>query len=203
MGRRNYTHQIDEFLNANAINTPRQVQTGRAPSTPTNTSPRPVAKPTFDPTANKPMPISIGNSEPIRTNPRGVYTPIIEDPVGDSGGYNPPNQPPFNPAPSTPIIDEPVSDEPYTPIIEDPVDGDPEYKPETPVDDRVDETDAVDNPIINVVNTNPSSPSSGGMGGGGGGGGSSKPNVAKKSKSWIPLILVIGGVLLIAFKPIK
>jgi len=185
MGRRNYIHQADRFFNANAVNTQstRPVIDIREPIADGNTG---VVQTNIGRT-------SLMSEEIEKERLRGQYTPpvrgrytgtAVEAGTG-RGQYTPPVEGGTGTGTGTGGSPEPPPTPPEDPIIPD--------SPETP--------DVPTPPIVNIV-TNPSIPS-GGLGGGGSMGGGSSDSTPIQKKSWIPLILAVGGIAVMILKPIK
>ena len=151
-------------------------------------------------------------------NALGVNTsssrPVIDvrEPVGDGNtgvvqtGFG--NTPPSNTG--TPVEGGTGRGQ-YTPPVEagtgtgTGTEGSPEPPPTPPEDPITPETpdvpDSPETPDVNIVN-NTSTPS-GGFGGGGSMGGGSSASTPIQKKSWIPLILAVGGIAVMILKPIK
>jgi len=192
MGRRNYIHQADRFFNALGVNTSsgRPVIDVREPVGDGNTG---VVQTNIDRTGRgEYVPPSIGRGEyvpPIQGGTgRGQYTGTPVDEGTGRGQYTPPVEGGTGTGTGTEGSPEPPPTPPEDPIIPDVPNS-----PETP--------DVPTPPIVNIVN-NPSIPS-GGFGGGGSMGGGSSASTPIQKKSWIPLILAVGGIAVMILKPIK
>ena len=191
MGRRNYIHQADRFFSANAVTTQssRPVINVREPIADGNTG---VVQTNIGRT-------SLMNEEIEKERLRGQYTPPVRGqytgtPVNEGTGrgqYTPPVEGGTGTGTGTEGSPEPPPTPPEIPDF--PETPDVPNSPETP--------DVPENPIVNIVN-NPSIPS-GGFGGGGSMGGGSGASTPIQKKSWIPLILAVGGIAVMILKPIK
>jgi len=203
MGRRNYIHQADRFFNANAVNTQstRPVIDIREPIADGNTG---VVQTNIGRTSLMSEEIEKERLRGQYTPPvrgrytgtaveagtgRGQYTPPVEGGTGTGTGTGQYTGTPVEGGTGTGTgtggSPEPPPTPPEDPIIPD--------SPETP--------DVPTPPIVNIV-TNPSIPS-GGLGGGGSMGGGSSDSTPIQKKSWIPLILAVGGIAVMILKPIK
>lgn len=181
MSRRNFMHQADSFLNADGV--------------------LPTTNTVFTP-VRTPMPV--GNPEPLPTT---TPTNVVKTPINETFG-----RPTYNGVSSTaPFKPVNVSPEPYTPPIlpSSPVEPTrPIVQPEMPKPIAPTVITQIVNPTIpvpEIINPNPTATGSVGSGGismgGSSSGGGSEKTILKKS--WIPLLLTIGGIAVLVIKPFK
>ena len=191
MSRKNFMHQADLlFFNAIGTETTTQITGVRQPM--------PVGKP--EPlTPVKPI-NTVYESKPIDLKPRPIVEKtksVIKEEVFGKPTYVEPYSPiePLRPEPSQPLPLIPVVSEGYPKPINTTVDTTTNPQPVIPIVNQI------------ITETTPSSatfPSLPSYGGGTSGkpvsgGGAS----VEGKKSWIPLILTLGGLAIIVLKPLK